>query len=150
MLTWPSIIVCALARIYDLLRRVFLGDLDLDFEFLLDLTDGETLGGRLSLSLARLIHSSYMSLARLVFSASFSIESKNLARAICRVTAFFILCILFLRVLLFTSKGGGFCETDSTSSAAFLAALAAGVFGIPSFRKRSDAYSGLDMVLYRG
>lgn len=61
MLTWPSIIVYALARIYDLLRRVFLGDLDLDFEFLLDLTDGETLGGRRSLSLARLIHSLYIS-----------------------------------------------------------------------------------------
>ena len=53
-------------------------------------------------------------------------------------------------MLLFTSKGGGFCEADSTSSAAFLAALAAGVFGIPSFRKRFDAYSGLDIVLYKG
>ena len=88
MLTWPSIIVCALARIYDLLRRVFLGDLD--FEFLLDLTDGETLGGLVTLSLARLIHSLYMSLARLVFSASFSIASKNLAREIWRATVFFI------------------------------------------------------------
>ena len=51
MLTWPSIIGCALARIYDLLRRVFLGDLELLFgvvdllEFLLALTDGDTLGG---------------------------------------------------------------------------------------------------------
>ena len=51
MLTWPNIIGCALARIYDLLRRVFLGDLELLFgvvdllEFLLALTDGDTLGG---------------------------------------------------------------------------------------------------------
>lgn len=150
MLILPSIIVCVLARIYDLLRRVFLGDLDLDFEFLLDLTDEEALVGLLSLSLARLIHSLYISSARLFFSASFSIASNNLARAICRVTAFFILCIFFLRVLLFTSKGGGFCEADSTSSAAFLAALAAGVFGIPSFSKRSDAYRDFDIVLYKG
>ena len=67
MLTWLSIIGCALARIYDLLRRVFLGDLDLLFgvvdllEFLLVLTDGDTLGGRRSLSSARLIHSLYIS-----------------------------------------------------------------------------------------
>ena len=56
-----SIIGCALARIYDLLRRVFLGDLDLDVEFLLDLTDEGALAGLLSLSLARLIHSLYIS-----------------------------------------------------------------------------------------
>jgi len=52
MLTWPSIIGCALASIYDLLRRVFLGDLDLlfgvldllEFLFLLLLTDRGALG----------------------------------------------------------------------------------------------------------
>jgi len=51
MLTLPSIIGCALAKIYDLLRRVFLEDLELPFgvldlvEFLLYLVDGDTLGG---------------------------------------------------------------------------------------------------------
>lgn len=152
MLTWPSIIGYVRARIYDLLRRVFLEDLELLFgvldlvEFLLVLTDGDTLGGRGSLSSASFIHLLYIFLTRFVFSASFSIASKNLARAICRATAFFISCILFLRSLLLSCE----CETYSTSSAAFLEALAASLFGIPSFFKSSEAYLGDDILLYKG
>ena len=49
-------------------------------------------------------------------------------------------------MLLFTCEG----KADSTPAAAFLEALAAGVFGIPSFSKSVVRYLGDDILLYKG
>ena len=157
MLTWPSIIGCALARIYDLLRRRDAPFLGFFLRHEVHHPDGvgvlefSELDALLSLTLINTWFGFEARFDSGTFGGCFFFLEK-LASSIFRATAFFICCILIFRVLLLFGFGGGtaFLASSIAFIAAFLAAFAAGVFRNFTLLPCFVVISTVGILLYKG
>lgn len=156
MLILPSIIVCALVRIYDLLRRRDAPFLRFFLRHEVHHPDGVGVLELDALSSLTGINTWF----GFDFEARFDSGTfggclfflEKLASAIRRATAFFICCILFFRVLLLFGFGGGtaFLASSIAFLAAFLAALAALLFRICTLLPCFVVISTFGILLYKG